>query len=278
MAPNKSLPKTPEEAKLLGNYSMLDYFSFPKKRGRSKKASSKAGRKKSNNNGSNEDSNVNQPSIVDEEEIAKKVIHRTNWSEGNNLIILENAVAEWYAHPSSASLRNFAKSKQIPFTTFQRRVNDKHPIAVHARPGRPALISKEDGQFMVDVLRRKDRANDGEGVGGAVELLEQMRPDLSRQQISNAIARTIRPKHKKELTNLRVTQQTTTKRSAITPEQQFRWQKVRDVCVYILIFNSSLIILCLHFRRLIQRTICCLRSTSPRMELSIRTFKITLLW
>ena len=122
MAPNKSLPKTSEEAKLLGNYSVLDYFSFPKKRGRSKKASSKAGRKKSKNDGSNEDSNVNLPSIVDED-IAKKVIPRTNWSEGNNLIIIENVVAEWYTHPGSTSLRNFAKSKQITFTCFQSQAN-----------------------------------------------------------------------------------------------------------------------------------------------------------
>ncbi len=36
MPPNIRLPKTSEEAKQLGNHSMLDYFSFPMKRERSK--------------------------------------------------------------------------------------------------------------------------------------------------------------------------------------------------------------------------------------------------
>ncbi len=100
----------------------------------------------------------------------------------------------------------FAELKQIPFTILQRRVNDKQPMAIHAHAGKPALISTEDGQFVMDVLRRRDRANDVVvGIAGALEMFEQLRPDLSRSQITNAFAHTIRPKYKEELTNLRVT-------------------------------------------------------------------------
>lgn len=205
---------------------MLDYFSFPMKRGRSKPPSSKKGRKKKKKNALNEDVNSNKPSVDVVEEVPKKTLPRTNWSEGNNMIRLQEAVAEWKDNPNDVSLRKFAKLKQIPLTILQRRVNDKEPMAIHAHAGKPALISTEDGQFVMDVLRRRDRANDGVGIAGALEMFEQMRPDLSRIQITNAFAHTIRPRHKEEVTNLRVTQQTTTKRSAITPEQQFRWHKV----------------------------------------------------
>jgi hypothetical protein len=162
-----------KKQKQLGNHSMLDYFSFPMKRGRSKPTSSKKGRKKKMKNALNEDVNSNKPSVDDVKEVPKKILPRTNWSEGNNMIRL-------------------------------------------------------DGQFVMDVLRRRDRANDGVGIAGALEMFEQMRPDLSRIQITNAFAHTIRPRHKEDITNLRVTQQTTTttKRSAITPEQQFRWHKM----------------------------------------------------
>jgi hypothetical protein len=54
---------------------------------------------------------------------------------------------------------------------------------------------------MMDVLRRRDRANDGVGIAGALKMFEQFRPDLSRSQITNAFAHTIRPRHKEDITN-----------------------------------------------------------------------------
>ncbi len=75
---------------------MLDYFSFPMKRGRPKQTSSNKGRKKKKKNALNS----NQPSVVDVKEVPKKVLPRTNWSEGNNMIRLEEAVAEWKNNPN----------------------------------------------------------------------------------------------------------------------------------------------------------------------------------
>ncbi len=99
---------------------MLDYFSFPMKRGRSKPTSSKRGRKKKKKNALNEDVNSNKPSVDDVKEVPKKILPRTNWSEGNNRIRLEEAVAEWKDNRNDVSLRKFAKLKQIPFTILQR--------------------------------------------------------------------------------------------------------------------------------------------------------------
>ncbi len=72
MPPNIRLPKTSEEAKQLVNHSMLDYFSFPMKRGRFKPPSSKKGRKKKKKNALNEDVNSNKPSVDVVEEVQRK--------------------------------------------------------------------------------------------------------------------------------------------------------------------------------------------------------------
>jgi hypothetical protein len=96
---------------------MLDYFSFPMKRGRSKPTSSKKGRKKKKKNALNEDKNSNQPSVDDVKEVPKNYqLRRTNWSEENNMIRLGEAVAEWKDNQNEVSLRKFAKLKQIPLT------------------------------------------------------------------------------------------------------------------------------------------------------------------
>jgi hypothetical protein len=53
-------------------------------------------------------------------------------------------------------------------------VIDKEPMPIHAHAGKPALISTEGGQFVMDVIRRRDRANDGVGIAGALEMFEQL--------------------------------------------------------------------------------------------------------
>jgi hypothetical protein len=72
--------------------------------------------------------NSNQLSVDGVKEVPKNnQLRQTNWSEGNNMIRLGEAVAEWKDNPNDVSLRKFAKLKQIPLTILQRRVNEKNP-------------------------------------------------------------------------------------------------------------------------------------------------------
>ena len=81
--------------------------------------------------------------------------------------------------------------------------------------------------FNVDVLIRKDRTNEGASVGEAVNILEQIYPEYSRKQLDQAFRRTVRPQYSERMTDPFAVQATTTKRTAITPAQQWRWHKVK---------------------------------------------------
>ena len=81
----------------------------------------------------------------------------------------------------------FLKDHEIPLQTFYDHVNknDEKRIDVVSGVGPPKLLF-DTAPVILDVLVRKDRANDGIGVTGAVELLGEMNPDLSMSQIRNA--------------------------------------------------------------------------------------------
>ena len=65
------------------------------------------------------------------------------------------------------------------------------------------LLSSESEEVIVGVLVWKGRANEGAGVKGAVGILEEIHPNLTRQKISWAFRRTVRPALSYRLTNPR---------------------------------------------------------------------------
>ena len=64
--------------------------------------------------------------------------------------------------------------------------------------------------------------DDGKSLREIHDTMQQLQP-ITEQQARDAFCRTIRSAHKKELTGVVKAQATTTKRSAITVEQQYRW-------------------------------------------------------
>ena len=80
--------------------------------------------------------------------------------------------------------------------------------------------------MIVDVLVRKDRANEGVVGNGAIDILEQIHPELKCSQIENSFRRTVRPAFAGRLSNPVAAQATTTKRTAITVPQPWRWHQV----------------------------------------------------
>jgi hypothetical protein len=59
-----------------------------------------------------------------------------------------------------------------------------------------------------------------------VDMMHDLRPDLKRKAVQQAFDRTVRPKHKKELTGIVKANATTVKRTVITVPQQYRWHMV----------------------------------------------------
>jgi len=84
------------------------------------------------------------------------------------------------------------------------------------------LVSAEKQQVLVDVIRRSDRGNTPKTFPEIIDTIQDLEP-VSRKQARDAYDRTIKPTHKKVLTGIIKAQRTTTKRSAITAEQQWRW-------------------------------------------------------
>lgn len=98
--------------------------------------------------------------------------------------------------------------------------------------GKEPIIDKNSQQFITDVLVRRDRGNQGLGVAGAVDILETVLPIYTRKQLQESFRRTVRRSVKKRLTGPVIVQATTTKRTAITVQQQRRWHKVPFIRVF----------------------------------------------
>jgi hypothetical protein len=167
---------------------------------------------------------------------------RANYGSGEGLEKLTAAVTEWNAGTGRAldsngekrGLVQFSNVVGIPLDTFRKYV---HPDPEKRREvgksvGRPSLLTTGDQRFISDVLARLDRANDGSDLSGAIDLIQDINPDLSRTQARQTFARTVRPNHPHILKPKNMTAQaTTTKRSAITVPQQFRWLRTYNSCL-----------------------------------------------
>ena len=165
---------------------------------------------------------------------------RTNWSLPENLEKLKDAVERWDAQgketfdgnkkmsiSKSISKRSYAIAVDIPYGTLQHYIHDdlskRRELGVSV--GRKSHLDNEDDRFVANVLIRADRGNDGMDRRDAVDLITDIVPTLSVKQATNVLDRTFKKKHagvdlKKHMVRA---QKTTTKRSAITVEQQFRW-------------------------------------------------------
>ncbi|KAL3914710.1 MAG: hypothetical protein SGPRY_007531 [Prymnesium sp.] len=73
-----------------------------------------------------------------------------------------------------------------------------------AHAGKPSLLSKEEQGFVVDVLRRRDRANDGMNPRKAANMVQDIVLTLGKQQAADVLRQTISPNNKDKLTNITV--------------------------------------------------------------------------
>jgi len=74
-------------------------------------------------------------------------------------------------------------------------------------------------RFVVDVIVRMDRANDGMTCPEIYEMIESLCPHLTRQQCKRSFTETIRRRFSKELPGIMIAQKSTKKRSGVTLAQ-----------------------------------------------------------
>jgi hypothetical protein len=161
-----------------------------------------------------------------------------SYYSGEGLEKMTDAVKAWEDEQrkpaeQQMSMKKFAKAREIPFSTLQNHVcpDDSKRIKLGSSVGKTSIISSVDQKIIVDVLIRNDRANEGVGVDGAVDILEQMLPQYTHEQLDRSFRRTVRPKNEERLTGPVSAQKTTTQRSAITVAQQWRWHKVNLILI-----------------------------------------------
>ena len=128
-------------------------------------------------------------------------------------------------------LKAFSNVVGVPYDTFKKyatKDSDKRrPLGKSA--GRAPLIPEAEQQFLADVLARKDRGNDGASRAEAIDYVIEISPKLTRDQARLHLNRTLLKNHPDQVKpKPKVAQATTTKRSAITVEQQFRRHMTYD--------------------------------------------------
>jgi hypothetical protein len=253
MAPFKRLPKTESDAKKSGLVPLTDFFKKKAKRGRKpKKSASKAGRPaflKAPTEIVQRTAPSRESSVSKKPQLKRKKT-RLNWSKGDGLKRMAEAVSQWEdelkkPEAKRMSMTFFADKHEIPLPTFSKHVTilEGKRVKVGSGQGRKPIIDKSSQEFITDVLVRRDRGNQGLGVAGAVDILETILPRFSREQLQNSFRRTVRPSVKKRLTGPVTVQSTTTKRSAITVAQQWRWHKVTFIVCFRFAWTSECILM-----------------------------------
>ena len=236
MAPKKALPKSLAAAEEQGLQPLTSYFGAAVVRGRPKLKKSNAGRPSAVET-------AFPPAPAAAKQVAataapapqKVKQKRKSWSKGPGLEEMRAAVAAWgleVAKPKKdrVSMTWFATQRQIPLTVLQTHVtsNEEKRIKVGDARDKKPLISADTQKVSVDCLVRRDRGNQGLNVTGSLDLLEEVAPHLTRKKLESSWRRTVRPKYYKRLTKPTAAQVTTTKRTAVTPAQQWRWHKAHQ--------------------------------------------------
>lgn len=163
---------------------------------------------------------------------------RTNWSKGPNKVKLEDALLEWNSktgrhldgNGEPRTLFVFSMIVGIPYSTLKKYVcgDDTTRRSVGMSAGRKPLVDETKQNFLKDTLIRHDRGNDGKSPSETIDVIQELVPGLDRKQAAQAFHRTIRPKISGAggiKPRPVKSQGTTTKRSAITISQQYRWHK-----------------------------------------------------
>ena len=150
----------------------------------------------------------------------KLKLTRAYWSKGEGLKKMADAIADWEPElqkpeDKRMSLHLFAEVHNIPYTSLQTHIttDDSKRIKLGSGVGAKCIIDLSTTDVIVDVLVRKDRANQGAGVGEALDSLSKcasIAPTRSSTEpFDRAFRRTVRPSDQDRLANPVAAQPTT---------------------------------------------------------------------
>ena len=194
----RKAPVTVADARKTGNGSICSFFSpvtelrdaaLPaKKRGRPPKATKTRGKKVSAATPSATTATITPPPPP---KPAPKET-RVNWSKPENLARLTKALDDWRNKTGpflndmpEMSLHSFGRCVGIPKSVLYayKHPDPKKRRELGAHAGRPALVGGEVQEFVVDVLRRHDRGNEGLSNQEAASLIVDLDPKLKTSQV-----------------------------------------------------------------------------------------------
>jgi len=128
---------------------------------------------------------------------------------------------------NKTTMKMFALRVGIPIGTLEKYL---HPNKAKRRVigdgvGRKLLMNQKEYDFARQVAARKDRANNGMSRRDMIDLVQELHPELDRSAAYRQVSRHIIPKsiNKGYIKRFVKAQPTTSDRTAITMEQQFRW-------------------------------------------------------
>ena len=160
---------------------------------------------------------------------------RVNHSNDANFIL---AVHEWLNKEGRAvdsngdpfPIKDFCTTVGVTYNTFRKYVCQDltKRRKVGSQVGQKPLLDADDQQFVAQCLARRDRANDGATASEAIDLVQEINPDINRTAASRHLVHTLSARNPEIKLKPRVAQATTTKRSNINVQQQFRWHTLYD--------------------------------------------------
>jgi hypothetical protein len=181
-------PKTEAAAAAQGLVSMASFFSAKKSPGRPAKKTPKSGHPDAEKAPAPA---AAQKAAAVKPKAKKPKVTRTSYSKGEGLMKMTNAIASWKVEQlktpeARMSMHVFAEVHNISFTTLQTQIapDDSKRIKLGSGVGKKPILDDQREAIIVDVLMRKDRANEGASVDEAAEILEQMCPEYSRASSS----------------------------------------------------------------------------------------------
>ena len=224
MAPPKQPPKTTEAARAQGNKLLTDFFKRPRP-GRPKRSNLpgdaiEVTTRKKKKRGPMPKAKRQQSATLAKSAslkeapltkvIASKVAApRTNWAKGESKTRLDKALEEWnnhsgrsmYSNGEKRSKTHFSALVKIPYNTFKKYTTKDHAKRCKAgsQVGRKPLLPAEDQEFLADVLAQRDRANNGANPKEAIDIVQELNPDLSRPQAHNHFNRTAIKNHPRKI-------------------------------------------------------------------------------
>ncbi len=88
----------------------------------------------------------------------------------------------------------------IPKATFNNYASGKAQLG--DKPGKPTLLTDKETKFLIDVIRRYDRANMGLTTNEIYDIIQELRPELNRTQCARAF-RTVLHAHAEVLSHVK---------------------------------------------------------------------------